>query len=259
MDTKPTGAPALRNPTLDDLKASFAAGWRDFLSQPLYGLFYASFYVGVGLAMAWVTRQTGHTFWLILAALGFPLVGAFAALGLYEISRRRMTGEPMSLKHVQSRVWSHKNGQLPWLAVIIVVIFLFWFFLGHMIFALFLGLKPMTNISSSLDVFLTANGLVMLAFGTAVGAVFATLVYSMCVMGLPMILDRDVDFVSAMLGSIKAVRAAPGLYLIWGAVIGVITLLAMIPAFLGLFIAMPLFGHATWHLYKRVAEPTAPE
>ena len=145
------------------------------------------------------------------------------------------------------------------LLLIIVVIFLFWFFLGHMIFALFLGLKPMTNISSSLDVFLTANGLVMLAFGTAVGAVFATLVYSMCVMGLPMILDRDVDFVSAMLGSIKAVRAAPGLYLIWGAVIGVITLLAMIPAFLGLFIAMPLFGHATWHLYKRVAEPTAPE
>ncbi len=252
MTAKPEGAASFRRPTYHDFTASLVAGWRDFISAPLHGLFFASFYVAVGFVMAWITLATGQTFWLILAVLGFPLVGAFAALGLYETSRRRMIGEPLKLTSIVGIVWSHKNGQLPWLAVIIVVVFLFWFFLGHMIFALFLGLAPMTNVSSSLEVFFTPNGLAMLAVGSAVGALFASLVFSMSVLGMPMILDRDVDFISAMLRSIAAVKAAPVPYLAWGALIGGATLLAMLPYFLGLFVAMPIFGHATWHFYKRV-------
>lgn len=253
MQDKPQGAPALRPLEFADITASLKLGLRDFANTPLIGLFFASVYVFVGLVMAWITIATGQTFWLILAVLGFPLVGAFAALGLYETSRRRAAGEPLSFSEIVGVVWSQKNGQLPWLAVIIIVVFLFWFFLGHMIFALFLGLSPMTNVSSSMDVYFTSNGLMMLAFGTVIGGVFATLIFSISVLGMPMILDRDVDFVTAMVRSVQAVLARPFIYLIWGFVIGGLTILSMLPLFLGLFITMPIFGHATWHLYKRVA------
>ncbi|WP_438960019.1 DUF2189 domain-containing protein [Nereida sp.] len=147
-------------------------------------------------------------------------------------------------------MWALKNGQVPWLAVIVVVILLFWFFLGHMLFALFLGRQPMVNISSSAEVFLSANGLTMLAIGTGVGAGFLTLIFSMTLFGLPMLIDRDVDFMTAGLASIAQVMAYPVPYMIWGAVIGLASIAAIIPAFLGMFIVLPLFGHATWHLYK---------
>lgn len=256
MNTRPHGAPKLRNPTLTDITSSLRQGLRDFLATPLTALFFASFYVIAGLLMGWITYTTGQTFWLVLAVMGFPLVGALAAVGFYEVSRRRLENEPLNFGSIARTTWAFKNEQLPWLAAIIVVIFLFWFFLGHMIFALFLGLSPMTNISSSLGVFLTSQGLTMIAFGSAVGAVFAVLVFSLSVLGMPMLIDRDVDFMTAMLSSISAVMQAPVLYLMWGAFIGVVTLLSMLPSFLGLFISMPILGHATWHLYKRVSTKT---
>jgi uncharacterized membrane protein len=101
-------------------------------------------------------------------------------------------------------------------------------------------------------VFLRPDGLMMLGFGTVIGAIFATVVFSLSVLGMPMLLDRDVDFMTAMLRSMSAVRDSFALYILWGIFIGVVTLAAMIPLFLGLFIAMPVLGHATWHLYRRV-------
>lgn len=254
MTTPPIQAPTPRPLTFADIKASISLGVKDFLAIPLIDLFFASFFVLAGMIMAWITYATGTTFWLVLAVLGFPLVGTLASIGFYETSRLRAEGKAIRFGKVARLVWSEKNGQLPWLATIIVVLFLFWFFLGHMIFALFLGLSPMTNVSTSLDVFLTTDGLTMLAFGTAVGGVFAILIFSASVLGIPMLLDRDVDFITAMLRSMAAVRDNPVIYLVWGAIIAAITLGAMIPFFLGLFIAMPVLGHATWHLYKRVTE-----
>ncbi|WP_157440889.1 DUF2189 domain-containing protein, partial [Aestuariivita boseongensis] len=140
--------------------------------------------------------------------------------------------------------------QLPSICAIIVVVFLFWFFVGHMIFALFLGLTTMTNIHSSFEVFLTVNGLSMLAFGTLVGALFALLLYMITVLSLPLLLDREVDFVTAMITSFKYVQNNPGPMLGWAVFIAVITFLALIPWFLGLLIVLPLLGHATWHLYR---------
>ncbi len=255
MTDKPSGAPETRAPDFDDLKAALRLGLADLVAAPVIGAFFAGFYVLTGLLMSWITFFTGQTFWLVLAVFGFPLIGAFAALGLYETSRRRMLDEPLDLSEIVRVAWSERSGQMPWFAAMIIVVFLFWFFLGHMIFALFLGLAPMTNISSAPDVFLTPNGLMMLAFGTCVGAVFALLIFSMSVLGIPMLLDRDVDFITAMLRSIRAVREAPKVYLTWGFLIGFVTLAAMLPLFVGLFLTLPVFGHATWHLYKRVSEP----
>ena len=147
-------------------------------------------------------------------------------------------------------VSKQRSGQLPWLSTVIIMIVLFWFFLGHMIFALFLGLSTMTNISSSHEVYLTQDGLTMLTVGTAVGAAFSILVFAISVMGIPMLLDREVDFVTAMISSFGFVAANPVIMLIWAGLLVLLTGIAMLPAFLGLFVVMPILGHASWHLYR---------
>jgi uncharacterized membrane protein len=239
---------------LSDLRAALAAGWRDFLRAPLYGLFFAGVYVLGGWLIAWASLTEGQIWWTIFAGAGFPILGPFIACGFYEVSRRLEVGEPLYWAGVLGAVFRQKDRQIPTMAAIIVVFFLFWNFLAHMIFALFLGTATLTNITSSLQVFLTAEGLAMLAFGTAVGAVFAGLLYTLTVVSLPLLMDREVDFITAMITSWTLVAANPRVMLIWGAAIAVALFLGMVTGFLGLFIALPLFGHASWHLYRRALE-----
>ena len=253
-DTASHGAPTIRKLTRSDLKASLALGVRDFYSAAFIDLCLASFFVGAGLLMTLITYWTGQTFWLVLAVLGFPMVGTLCALGFYEISRQRMLDKTPNFPSIARLIWASRGGQVPWFATIIVVIFLFWFFLGHMIFALFLGLSPMTNVSTSFHVFFTMQGAMMIIVGTAVGAGFSGLVFAVSVHGVPMLLDCDVDFITAMLRSMSTVFESLPLYLGWGAFIGFVTLVSVAPLFFGLFVTMPVLGHASWHLYNRLTE-----
>ncbi|MEP4194978.1 MAG: DUF2189 domain-containing protein [Aliishimia sp.] len=249
---RPLGVPELRAPTVAMLARALKLGWQDFMFAPGLGLFFGLIYVLAGWGIAGLTLATGHSFWLVLAAVGFPLVGPFAAVGLYEMSHRIEQGIPLAKRDVFSVVWHQRGRQLPWICVLILILFLFWFFLGHMIFALFLGLTAMTNVSSSWEVYTTSQGLSMLAVGTAVGAGFALLLFAMSVLSLPLLLDREVDFVTGMVTSIVLVRDNLGVMLLWAAILAGMTFLALLPGFIGLLVVFPWLGHASWHIYSQL-------
>ncbi|WP_430464134.1 DUF2189 domain-containing protein [Tabrizicola sp.] len=251
MTERVADTPEVLHVEMSDLRAALTAGWRDFRAAPMFGLFFAGIYVLGGWLIVFSLTAKGQLWWSLPASAGFPILGPFIACGLYEVSRRRETGEPMIWGEVLGVILRQKDRQIPSMAAVIVVFFLFWNFLAHMIFALFLGKATLTNITSSAEVFLTPEGLAMLAVGTIVGAVFATLLFALTVVSLPMLLDREVDFVTAMLTSLGVVMQSPVVMLGWGALIGAGLFLAMLPGFAGLFVVLPVFGHATWHLYRR--------
>lgn len=248
---KLAGAPSFGRITFGTIGRALKLGLADMKAAKGYGFLFSIPWVLGGLLFAYITWITGESYWLIFAAVGFPLLGPFAAVGLYEVSRRRENGLPMARRDILGVVSSQRSGQLPWLSTVIIMIVMFWFFLGHMIFALFLGLSAMTNISSSLMVFMTREGIGMLAFGSAIGAAFSFIVFAISVFGFPMLLDREVDFVTAMITSFRTVLDNPIVSIAWAILIIALLAIAMVPAFLGMFFVMPLLGHASWHLYDQ--------
>lgn len=246
--------PEVSDLALADLGAALDGGIRDFLRAPLFGLFFSAAIVLGGFLM--VALSAGHVVWVLAASLGFPLAAPFVAVGLYDVSRRLEQGIPLVWSEILGVVWRERGRQIPWMGAIIVIYFLFWTFLSHMIFALMMGFSAMTNISEGLPALMTSDGLAMIAVEMVVGAAVAFLLFAMTVVSLPLLLDKELDFITAMLTSISVVRANPVVMLCWAAFVAVATIAAMIPWFLGLFIVMPVLGHATWHLYRRaLADP----
>lgn len=232
--------------------SSLRAGWRDFMRAPGFGLFVSAFYVAGGLVLAAVATLSGQEWWLMPFILGFPLIAPFAAVGLYEVSRRLEAGAPLIWRDVMGVVFAEKDRQLPSMAMVILLLFMFWVFVAHTIFALFMGVSALTNITSSAEALLQGRGLVMLIVGSLIGAGFAAVLFSFTVVGLPLLMDREVDFITAIITSIRAVMLNPVVLAVWGLVIAAILFLGILPLFLGLFVALPVLGHASWHMYRQL-------
>ncbi|GGE45250.1 DUF2189 domain-containing protein [Actibacterium pelagium] len=241
--------PQVARINMKDIRDVLALGLRDFRAAPQFGAFFSMVYVlgGIGL----VALGAGTMTWTLVLSLGFPLIAPFAAVGLYEVSRRLEAGQPLDWRSVLGVVLAERKRQVPWIGAIIVIAFLFWTFLAHMIFALFMGLSAITNISSSYEAFLTTNGLTMLGVEAIVGFAFALFMFCIAVVSLPLALDREIDFVTAMLTSIKVVKGNFPIMFVWAVVIAGCVLISMIPIFLGLFLSLPVLGHASWHMYRR--------
>jgi uncharacterized membrane protein len=235
------------------LRDALQRGWRDFLRAPGYGLAFSAVYVAGGLLLAAIATAAAAEYWFIPIAVGFPILAPFAATGLYEVSRRIEAGAPLSPGAVFGCVFAQKDRQIPSMAMFVMLVFMFWVFVAHTTFALFFGLQPVGL--SAREMLLSSNGLMMLAFGSAVGGAMALVFYALTVVSLPLLLDREVDFITAMIASFSCVLANPGPMMAWAALIAAALFAGMMPLFLGLFVVLPVLGHASWHLYRRLLPP----
>ncbi|MFM7350611.1 MAG: DUF2189 domain-containing protein [Erythrobacter sp.] len=239
--------------SFSDLRDALVAGWRDFLAMPRFGLFFGGVYVVAGLGIGWATLAGSNPTWLIPAIAGFPLVAPFVAVGLYEASRRRAAGEPLAWRAVLGALKGHGDDQILSMGVIVFVAFSFWMIVAHAIFAVFMAESGIGTgtLTETLAAFLAPTGLAMLGVGSAVGGAMAFAFYAMTVISLPLLVDRRHDFLTAIIASLAVVRRNPAVMLGWAAIIAGLLFAALLPAFFGLLIALPVLGHATWHLYVR--------
>ncbi|MFM5953010.1 MAG: DUF2189 domain-containing protein [Novosphingobium sp.] len=234
---------------VSDLVAALAAGWRDFKACPAYGQLFAALFVIGGMVIWYALTTRGESAWLIPIAAGFPLLAPFVAVGLYEVSRRREAGLPIAWDAILKAMRGRGDEQLLMMGGFVFLGFTFWIVVAHGIFAIFMAESGIG--SQSLALFVTPAGLAMLAVGTVVGAGIAFLFYAITVMSLPLLVDRDVDFLTAIFASLRTVQANPLVMTAWAAIIALALFIAMLPLFLGLLVVLPVLGHATWHLYRR--------
>ena len=238
-----------RDLKVSDLRAALAEGWSDFRACPVFGLFFSAIYVAAGMFLYYALLTRGEVAWLVPAAAGFPLLAPFVAVGLYEVSRRREAGLPMSWGAILGALRGRGDEQILSMGVIVFVAFGFWLMVAHGIFAIFLAESGIGT--ESLELFRTGAGIMMLLVGGVVGALMALAFYSITVISLPMLVDREVDFLTAIIVSLATVRSNTLVLLVWAFLIAVLLFVAMLPLFLGLFVVLPVLGHATWHLYRR--------
>ena len=254
---QPPKLPDIKPVVPADILAALSEGARDFARAPMFGLFFGGFFAAGGLIIL-ASLTIFDMPWMILPiAIGFPLVGPFVAVGLYEVSRRLAEGEPLIWKDILLVMARQRERQFGWMAFVVLFIFWIWIYQVRLLLALFLGRKSFSTINGFLEVVLTTpEGLGFLAVGTLVGAGLALILFSSTVIAMPLLLDRDIDFISAMIVSFKAVFTSPVAMLGWGIVVTLLAIAAMLPAFFGLIFVLPILGHATWHLYEKTVEHT---
>jgi len=249
----PGGKPMIRTITAEDVYAALAAGWADFRAVPAFGLFFGGIYAAAGIAILLTLWVVGLPVWIIPFALGFPLIGPFVAIGLYEVSRRREEGLPLDWDAILSAVWGQRERQIPSMAFVVLAAVLVWLWAAAVLVILFLGRSG--GYSDFGAILGSANGTALVLTGTIVGGVIAFLLFALTAVSLPMLLDRDVDYVTAMVASWQAVTSNLQPMLHWAWIVAASLFVGMLPLFLGLVVALPVLGHGTWHLYRKVIAP----
>ncbi|WP_170761964.1 DUF2189 domain-containing protein [Ruegeria lacuscaerulensis] len=248
--------PKVRKVTADDITASLKAGFSDFLARPFMSGFFGLFYAVFGILFVWSLIWLGKIWMIIPAVVGFPLVAPFAAAGLYEMSRRLQAGESFGWSEILTVMANQRKRELGWMAFVTLFIFWVWIYQVRLWLAITLQNASFSDIDGFLNtVFFTPQGWTFLAIGTCVGAFLSAVLFSVTVVAMPMLLDRETNFVSAMLTSLRVVSESPLVMLTWAAIISVTMLLSLVPAFLGLIFTLPILGHTTWHLYQRAVLP----
>jgi uncharacterized membrane protein len=248
-------APEVRPMSRDDIQEALRLGIADFRTAPRFGLFFGGVYAVAGIAIFLQLLVWEQPLWFVPLVFAFPIIGPFVAVGLYEVSRRIEAGEPLEWSDVLGVIWQQRTTQLPYLAFVVLAGFMVWVWFARLMIALFLGRMEFATYSDLTQLLSSPQGQMMLIVGTLVGAVIAFVIFSVTAVSLPLLLERDIDFVTAMITSWNAVLMNRAVMLSWAAIIAGILFVAMLPAFLGLVVALPILGHATWHVYRRAVIP----
>ncbi|MBA1156422.1 DUF2189 domain-containing protein [Microvirga mediterraneensis] len=252
--------PVVRKITPADLKEALAKGFDDFWAMPSHLVFLGLIYPVVGVCLAALTFSNNALPLLYPLASGFALIGPIAGIGLYEISRRRELGLSTSWQDAFTVLKSPSIPSILALGVLLLVIFLTWLTTARMLYQSIFGYAVPDSYAGLINqVLTTSEGMRLIVWGNILGFVFAVAVLSISVISFPLLLDRDVGAAVAVYTSVKAVAMNPLTMALWGLIVAAALLIGSIPLFVGLAIVMPVLGHATWHLYRRVVEPPHPD
>ncbi|MGC1445588.1 MAG: DUF2189 domain-containing protein [Xanthobacteraceae bacterium] len=248
--------PVIRRISPSDLYQSLKSGIDDFLAMPSHAIFLCVVYPVLGLFLIALTLDNSMLPLAFPIAAGFALIGPIAAIGLYELSRRREAGLDASSNHALDVLHSPSLGAIIALGVLLTAIFLIWLAVAEAIYIANFGYGgPGTFQQFVHNVFFTQSGWTLIAVGTGVGFLFAVVALTIGAISFPLLLDRDVGAAVALATSIRVVAANPGTMALWGFIVAALLLIGSIPFFIGLTVVMPVLGHATWHLYRRAVEP----
>ena len=248
--------PIVRTIGLRDIKNALAEGIADFSAMPSHAVFLCLIYPIVGILLARLTLGYEVLPLLFPLAAGFTLLGPFAAIGLYELSRRREQGLDASWQDAFDVLRSPSRGAIAALGLLLLTIFVIWIAVAQAIYVAYFGYEPAASIPDFLDqVFTTPAGRMLMIVGNLVGFLFALGVLTISVISFPLLLDRDVGAVEAVLTSVRVVARNPLMMAIWGLIVAGLLLIGSLPLFFGLAVVVPVLGHSTWHLYRKVVEP----
>ena len=253
VEARDAPLPAVRRIELADLWDVLVRGLSDLGAYRADVVFLCIVYPVAGLVLVWLTFGYQMLPLVFPLASGFALIGPVAAVGLYEISRRREQGVDITWADAFGVVRAPAFGAIVVLGLVLLAIFVLWLAAAYAIYLVTLGPEPPASIGSFVqDVFTTSAGWALIVVGVGVGFLFALLVLTISVVSFPLLLDRDVGLYTAVATSVRAVVANPGPMAVWGLIVAGGLAIGSIPLLLGLILVMPVLGHATWHLYRKV-------
>jgi uncharacterized membrane protein len=249
-------APAIRRVGTADLFDALARGWADFAATPTHGLFLCAIYPAIGIALAGLTLGFAVIPLLFPLAAGFALLGPLAAVGLYELSRRREAGVSAGATDALEVLHSPSIGGIVALGALLMIVFVLWVATARAIYVTNFGYAAPASISQFVhDVLFTREGWTLIVLGNGVGFLFAVVALTIGVVSFPLLLDRDVGPAVALLTSVRVVVANPVTMALWGLIVAALLVAGSLPLFVGLAVVLPVLGHATWHLYRKAVEP----
>jgi len=246
----------VRKISLTDLGNALRLGWEDFKAIPTHAVVLCVIYPIIGLVL--FRLVLGHSLLPLLfpLAAGFTLIGPFAALGLYELSRRRERGEEAAAWDAMHVLSAPSFGAILGLGVFLFALFATWIAAADAIYVATFGYAPAASIPDFAQrVLTTPEGWSLIIIGCGVGFLFAVVALCVSVVSFPLMLDRHATAIDAIRTSVRAVMMNPIEMAVWGLVVAVLLVVGSLPFFVGLTVVLPVLGHATWHLYRKVVEP----
>jgi uncharacterized membrane protein len=249
-DTK--NLPEIRTLSTNDIRHALRAGYDDFLASRADAIFIAVVYPLAGLVLFGLGMRMDMVPLLAPLVMGFALLGPVAAVGLYEISRRREQGQEVHWLDAFGVFRSPSFGAVLALGLYLTALFVTWILTAQSIYSQTLGPEtPVSLMAFLTDVTTTTAGWTMMIVGVAVGFLFALIALAISIVSFPLLLDRQVGVPVAVVTSVRVMRQNPRIVLTWGAIVAAMLVIGSIPMLLGLIFVMPILGHATWHLYRR--------
>ncbi len=251
--------PRVRAITPRDLVDVLAKGFDDFWAMPTHVIFLSLIYPFTGIIIAWVMSSSDLLPLLYPMAAGFALVGPFAAIGLYELSRRREQGLDTAWTHAFDLLQMESFRAILALGLILLVIFGVWIAVAQAIYVAHFGYGPLQSIDAFVRQVLTTDaGHRLILVGNGVGFLFALVAFAISVVAFPLLIDRNISATAAAATSVKAVLRNPLTMALWGLIVAAALLIGSLPLFVGLAVVIPVLGHSTWHLYRKVVVPDLP-